>query len=156
MLIYKFGILRQLIAYSNVAVLDPVSQQMNFSIPKEVRSESEETEYFFMTVSVPFKSVETRFEGSRFLFNGSVWNAIDEAYTSLESNHTDNEEYKLANDAMNWLLQFTKDRRSKIYTMLDEDGWAPHLNIEECKDAIEAIMRNIVLRVEGINSYLSQ
>ena len=155
MLIYKFGILRQLIAYSNVAVLDPVSQQMNFSIPKEISSESEETEYFFMTVSVPFESVETQFEGSRFLFNGSVWNAIDGAY-KLESNLTDNEEYKLANDAMNWLLQFTKDRRSKIYTMLDEDGWAPHLNIEECKDAIEAIMRNIVLRVEGINSYLSQ
>jgi len=141
MLLYKFGIIRQLIGKSNVAVWNPDQEKMHFSLPREFSEGTNEVSC--LTVSIPMTA--DRLVNNTFTFNNTVW---DEIESEVENGATATGEMRDSNVAVQWLLSFTRHAGHQILSMMSEADWEHTLDPAKSEDtaaALQSIQSNIVL-----------
>lgn len=148
-LLYKFGVVRQLITKSNVAVWTSSDQSMHFSLPQKMTETSEDVSV--VIVSIPFDL--SRLQGGKFLFNNDVW---DEIENTIEHGAVHAGEMVDLSKATQWLLSFTKEDGHSLFTMMAPDDWtfmldpgeSPDIN-DALKAIRECIVQNIRLPTQG-------
>lgn len=150
-LLYKFGIVRQMISKSNVAVWSNEQQRLFFSLPaKMIDAKNVDTndENGFIIASVPLTSSLVNEEV--FNFTNSVWDLLENEVENGASQAGVSVDYK---GATNWILNVTKEENHVVFTMLSPSDWEYMLNPETCTDtseALKSIRNNILKQVESI------
>jgi len=150
-LLYKFGIVRQMISKSNVAVWSNEQQRLFFSLPaKTVDPKSVDTndESSFIIASVPLTSTLANEE--IFNFTNSIWDLLENEVENGASQAGFSVDYK---GATQWILNVTKEENHVVFTMLSPSDWEYMLNPDACTDTTEAlksICMNILKQVESI------
>lgn len=140
-LLYKFGIIRQLISKSNVAVWNPDQGKMHFSLPREFSEGTNEVTC--LTVTIPMTA--DRIADNTFTFNNTVW---DEIESEVENGATPTGEMRDSKVATQWLLSFTRHAGHQILSMMSEADWEYTLDPAKSEDtaaALQSIQSNIVL-----------
>jgi len=132
-LLYKFGIVRQLIGKSNVAIWSPIAKKMTFSLPQKIQSENS-TDQSYAIVSIAM--TEDRTADDRFLFTNKVW---DEIENEIESGEVTAGQMVEQQKAIQSILSITKDDGHKLFTMLAPSDWQYMLDPSESADTSEAL-----------------
>lgn len=134
-LLYKFGVIRQVIGRSNVAIWSNVSKKMYFSLPQEIPSSNDEqTDVTYSVVTVPMD--ESCVEGDQFLFSNRVWDLIE---NEVEHGAVHAGREVALKDAMNFILDVTKEEGHKFYTMMTPQDWDYMMDPGESTDTSEAL-----------------
>eukprot|EP01039_Chlorochromonas_danica_P000759 gene759-824_t len=140
-LLYKFGVVRQLISRTNVSVWTPSDQKMHFTLPQKVSDNSDEISVTI--VSIPYDITQLG-EEDRFLFTNAVWDEIENVVEAGEVQAGDMVDVA---KGCQWLLSFTKEDGHKVFTMMTPSDWAYMLDPGESpdvSDALRAIRDSIV------------
>ena len=138
-LLYKFGIVRHLISKSNVAVWNPDTEEMHFSLPREFAEDSKEISC--LCVTIPMKA--ERIMNGTFTFNNAVWDEIEQ---EVEHGTEQSGVMMLSKDAVQWLLSFTRHSGHQILSMMSTADWEPMLDPSknaETADILQSIQANI-------------
>lgn len=143
-LLYKFGIIRQLIGKSNVCVWSPKSKRMYFSLPERaVSTDGPSDEGSFAIVSIQIS--DDKVSDDKFLFTNKIWDVIEN-----EVEHGEIQAGEMVNlqRAIQWILSITKENDHKLYTMMNDEDWNYMLNPNESADTVEALkaIRNTILQ----------
>lgn len=141
-LLYKFGVVRQLIGRSNVCAWSPKANRMYFSLPERT-TDGGADEGSFAIVSIPLEATEVTEES--FMFTNKVWDAIE---NEVEHGEVQAGEMVPLSRAIQWILAVTKETGHKLYTMMNGEDWNYMLNPQESSDTIEALkaIRNTILQ----------
>ncbi len=142
LLLYKFGIIRQLIGKSNVAVWNPEQGKMHFSLPREF-AEGNSNKMCCLTATVPM--AVDRIVNNTFTFNNNVW---DEIESEVESGTSGTGEMRESDAAIQWLLSFTRYAGHSILSMMTEADWEQTLDPTKSEDtaaALQTIQSSIVV-----------
>eukprot|EP01032_Pedospumella_encystans_P021452 gene21452-24334_t len=151
LLLYKFGIIRQLIGKSNVAVWNPEQGKMHFSLPREF-AEGNSNKMCCLTVTVPMAA--DRIVDNTFTFNNTVW---DEIESEVESGTSGSGEMRESDAAIQWLLSFTRHAGHQILSMMTEADWEQTLDPTKSEDtaaALQTIQSSIAVprsQVQSVN-----
>jgi hypothetical protein len=132
LLLYKFGIVRRLISKSNVAVYNPGKEQMHFSLPREFAGDT--TDVNCLTVTIAMKP--DRIVNGTFTFDNTVWDEIEH---EVEHGTDPTGEMRLAKDAVQWLLSFTRHEDHQILSMVSTEDWENMLDPAKSADTAEAL-----------------
>lgn len=141
-LLYKFGVVRQLISKSNVAVWTPADSQMHFTLPQKMTEAAEDKDVQVVVVSIPFAA--NRLVSGTFLFTNAIW---DEIENIIEAGAVQAGEVVDLQRASTWLLAHTKSDGHALFTMMAPADWAYMLDPGESpdiNDALKAIRESIV------------
>ena len=95
-----------------------------------------------LTVSIPLTA--DRLANEEFLFNNKVWDEIEKVLESDDSIGL--ESMRPSNKAIQWLLSFTKEEGSQIYTMMTPSEWNHQLDPNESIETLKSIKENIVIK----------
>jgi len=141
-LLYKFGVIRQLIGKSNVCVWSPKSNRMFFSLPEKTADGSAD-DGSFAIVSIPIRSEQV--SEDTFLFTNKIW---DEIENEVEHGEVQAGEMVTLQRAIQWILAITKEDGHKLFTMMNAEDWNFMLNPQESSDTVEALkaIRNTILQ----------
>lgn len=142
-LLYKFGVIRQVIGRSNVAIWSNFSKKMHFSLPQEIACTSEhQRDVTYSIVSVPLN--ETDVSDEEFLFNNNVWDMIE---NEVEHGAIHAGQEVDMQRAMNFILDVTKEDGHKLFTMMTPQDWQYMMDPSESADTTEAlrVIRNSIL-----------
>lgn len=135
-LLYKFGVIRQVIGRSNVAIWSTQSQKMYFSLPQKITSKSvadEEVLYTITSVALD----PTLVTSDVFLFTNQIWDAIE---NEIEHGAIYAGEEVELQQALNHVLNVTKEEGHKLYTMMTLVDWDHMMDPSgECKETSEAL-----------------
>eukprot|EP01032_Pedospumella_encystans_P020678 gene20678-23485_t len=149
LLLYKFGIIRQLIGKSNVAVWNPEQGKMHFSLPREF-AEGNSNKMCCLTVTVPMEA--DRILNNTITFNNTVW---DEIESEVESGTSGSGEMRESDAAIQWLLSFTRHAGHQILSMMTEADWEQTLDPTKSEDtaaALQTIQSSIAVHRSQVQS----
>lgn len=144
-LLYKFGVVRQLVPKSNVAVYTPSDSNLHFTLPQKM-TEHAGDEVQVVIVTIPFDA--SKLDDGKFLFNNTVW---DEIENTVEHGAVQAGEIVTVAQATHWLLSFTKEDENVIFTMMTPSDWSYMLDPGESpdvNDALKAIRDSIVSAIK--------
>lgn len=144
-LLYKFGVIRQVIGRSNVAAWSEQNKKMFFSLPQKITSKvNADEEVLYSITSVPLDP--TLAAGDVFLFTNQIWDAIE---NEVEHGAVHAGEEVELQGALNHILNVTKEDGHKLYTMMSPTDWDHMMDPSgECKETSEAlrIIRQSILQ----------
>lgn len=145
-LLYKFGIVRQLIGKSNVAAWSPSKEKMYFSLPSRLIDNSADGNYIVTSISLSPGDVDE----AAFNFTNKIWDAIENEVETGATQAGESVDYQ---SATQFILNVTKEDNHRLYTMLSPSDWDYMLNPETSADineTLKSIKTNILHKVEGV------
>lgn len=147
-LLYKFGIVRQMVAKSNVCVWSPSKQRMFFSLPSKLIDNDNSEAPSYIITSIAMSSEDAGSEV--FNFTNRVWDLIENEVENGALQVGESVDY---NGAAQYILNATREDGHRLYTMLSPSDWDYMLNPDTSSDITETLLsirRNILQHVERV------
>lgn len=148
-LLYKFGVVRQLVSKVNMAVYTPSTQKMHFTLPKHmtenITEQDDEEDVSLVIVSLPFDA--QRFPSpDTFNFTNSIWDEIED---TIETGEVQAGAEVGLPQATTWLLGHTREAGHVLFSMVSPAEWSQLLNVEapDVRDAVQKMLTEILKNV---------
>lgn len=144
-LMYKFGVIRQLIGKSVVGVWSPESNRLYLSIPQDgIGSKEDSTSFYCHCVSIPVSEDRLGVDGIIFDFNNSVWDEIEHELANTGCAEEANGELVEGKQAIDWIFSVRKRPGARVLTPMTSEDWDAFLDPQQSKEAIDAIRKNLI------------